>query len=126
MPGWALVQKDAPQWSPPLAAGALVRVQRPVGLLALAAMEPAAERREHQPTQHRVQHGLLAAMEPAAEQRETPNCAWVANVAQMPQWSPPLNGGSTGRCDVPAGDVGTPQWSPPLNGGSMALRIRAV
>jgi hypothetical protein len=84
---------------------------------------------------------VAAAMEPAAERREHPNRCLSSFAWNWPHWSPPSDGGSTGRHGAagrrharaamepadgrrkhPIGQRGIlaiwlPQWSPPLNGG---------
>ena len=61
-----------------------------------AAMEPAAERREHADRALAWStSGLVAAMEPAAERREHAGAGCRSTCGRrQPQWSPPLNGGS--------------------------------
>ena len=118
---------NEPQWSPPLKGGSTSLAAQPVVA------------------------GNGAAMEPAAEGREHLTLACGKCLYDVPQWSPPLKGGSTlnhvaryggilaaamepaaeGREHAyigaaGAGNVQSPQWSPPLKGGSTARKIRAV
>lgn len=62
-----------PQWSPPLSAGAQVRLTHPGGAPTKPQWSPPIDRREHD---------------------GGPNKVW--GVDNEPQWSPPLTGGSLG------------------------------
>ena len=59
-----------PQWSPPLNGGSIRLSDAVRDRTQPAAMEPAAERREHARAQRAGSARVLAAMEPAAERRE--------------------------------------------------------
>jgi hypothetical protein len=115
-----------PQWSPPLTGGSMRDHQSSSRGAAVAAMEPAADRREHGLVERPGVDLLHTAMEPAGYWREH-KCLDPAQVqvGTAPQWSPPAFSGSTGIRAGAAVAEFVPQWSPPPTGGDTAPRIQA-
>jgi len=98
------------QWSPPLKDGSTGPERRQLGEHPAAAMEPAAERREHPNWAERHPGDLVTAMEPAAERREGLNILGNIQLNDVSQWSLPLATGA------PAPTAGRHQTECCLNG----------
>ena len=116
-----LTTKAAPQWSPPLTGGSTLDTAIRAVLDTAAAMEPAAERREHGGHVGLRGGRVIAAMEPAVDRREHGVRRGICGAGRVPQWSLPLTGGSTRPQDERGAGRWVPQWSPPSNGGSTPI-----
>ncbi len=96
-----------PQWRPPSDGGSTRLLEVPGGAGVVAAMEPAAERREHgvlvgqQPVSAHV-----AAMEPAAAWWEHSVPAFAPRMLlSPPQWSPPGTAGAPASTRRPGSSI---------------------
>jgi hypothetical protein len=83
-----------PQWSPPTSDGTTSRPRRHGPRREHTVMDPAEQRRDDAFELLAAQSGALAAMEPAGERREDFLVPWLTiSVSASPQWSPPASGG---------------------------------
>ena len=81
-------------------------------------MEPAAERRKHELLSEVGVCQDLAAMEPAAKRREY--ALRGSGKGKEPRWRAPVTGGNTAAAMTPYACVNSPQWSPPVTDGNTA------